>query len=65
MQLIGDVRGKDVILLDDIIDTAGTITKAAQIMLDNGAASVRAFCTHRSCREMQFKRLRVQLLRKW
>ncbi len=46
MQLIGDVRGKDVILLDDIIDTAGTITKAAQIMLDNGAASVRAFCTH-------------------
>ena len=46
MTLIGDVRGKDVVLLDDIIDTAGTITKAAQIMLDNGAASVRGFCTH-------------------
>ena len=46
MQLIGDVRGKDVILLDDIIDTGGTITKAAQIMVDNGASSVRAFCTH-------------------
>ena len=46
MQLIGDVNGKDVILLDDIIDTGGTITKAAQIMMDNGAASVRGFCTH-------------------
>jgi len=46
MQLIGDVRGKDVILLDDIIDTGGTITKAAQIMVDNGAASVRAMCSH-------------------
>jgi ribose-phosphate pyrophosphokinase len=46
MQLIGDVTGKDVILMDDIIDTGGTITKAAQIMMDNGAASVRAFCTH-------------------
>lgn len=46
MQLIGDVRGKDVILLDDIIDTGGTITKAAQLMIDNGASSVRAVCTH-------------------
>lgn len=46
MQLIGDVKGKDVILLDDIIDTGGTIVKAAQIMVDNGAASVRGFCTH-------------------
>lgn len=46
MTLIGDVKGKDVILLDDIIDTAGTITKAAGVMVDNGAASVRAFCTH-------------------
>ncbi len=46
MALIGDVNGKDVVLLDDIIDTAGTITKAAQIMIENGASSVRAFCTH-------------------
>ncbi len=46
MQLIGDVRGKDVILLDDIIDTGGTITKAARIMMENGASSVRGFCTH-------------------
>ena len=46
MALIGDVRGKDVILVDDIIDTGGTIVKAAQLMIDNGATSVRAFCTH-------------------
>lgn len=46
MSLIGDVNGKDVILVDDIIDTAGTICKAARLMIDNGAASVRAFCTH-------------------
>lgn len=46
MQLIGDVEGKDVVLVDDIIDTAGTITKAAAIIKENGAKSVRAFCTH-------------------
>ena len=46
MALIGDVKGKDVILLDDIIDTAGTFCKAAEIMMENGAASVRGFCTH-------------------
>lgn len=46
MSLIGDVNGKDVIILDDIIDTAGTICKAAQVMMDNRAASVRGFCTH-------------------
>ncbi|HEX7411538.1 MAG TPA: ribose-phosphate pyrophosphokinase, partial [Bacteroidales bacterium] len=46
MQLIGDVTGKDVIMLDDIIDTGTTITRAATLMLANGAASVRAFCTH-------------------
>jgi len=46
ISLIGDVTGKHVILLDDIIDTASTITKASDLMLNNGAASVRAFCTH-------------------
>lgn len=46
MFLIGDVHGKDVIIVDDIIDTAGTIVKAAKMMKDNGAASVRAMCTH-------------------
>ncbi len=46
MQLIGDVEGKDVVLVDDIIDTAGTITKAANLIMEKGASSVRAFCTH-------------------
>ena len=46
MQLIGDVKGKDVLLVDDIVDTAGTLTKAAQLLVDKGATSVRAFCTH-------------------
>lgn len=46
MALIGDVKDRDIILVDDIIDTAGTITKAANLMMENGAASVRAFCTH-------------------
>ena len=46
MELIGDVKGKDVIIVDDIIDTAGTITKAADLIISNGATSVRAFCTH-------------------
>ncbi|PKP04459.1 MAG: ribose-phosphate pyrophosphokinase [Bacteroidetes bacterium HGW-Bacteroidetes-6] len=46
MTLIGDVKGKDVILLDDIVDTAGTLAKAAELMMDAGASSVRAMCTH-------------------
>jgi len=46
MALIGDVKGKDVVLIDDIIDTAGTITMAADMMMEKGANSVRAFCTH-------------------
>jgi ribose-phosphate pyrophosphokinase len=46
MQVIGDVSGKDVILVDDIVDTAGTLTKAADLLIEKGASSVRAFCTH-------------------
>lgn len=46
MTVIGDVEGKDVILVDDIIDTAGTLTTASDMMMDNGAKSVRAICTH-------------------
>ena len=46
MALVGDVEGRDIVLVDDIIDTAGSMTKAAQLMVDNGANSVRAFCTH-------------------
>jgi len=46
MVLVGNVKGRDVVLLDDIIDTAGTITKAADIVMKAGANSVRAMCTH-------------------
>jgi len=46
MMIIGDVTGKNVILVDDMVDTAGTLTKAADLMIDNGAKSVRAICTH-------------------
>ncbi len=46
MELVGDVEGKNVVLIDDIIDTAGSITKAGGLIMDRGAASVRAFCTH-------------------
>ena len=46
MRVIGDVEGKDVVLVDDICDTAGTLTKAAGLMMEHGAATVRAVCTH-------------------
>jgi len=46
MKIIGDVRGKNVILIDDMVDTAGTITKAADLMMEHGALSVRAIATH-------------------
>lgn len=46
MTVIGDVAGKDVILVDDMCDTAGTLTKAADLFMEKGAKSVRAFCTH-------------------
>ncbi|CAM4257376.1 ribose-phosphate pyrophosphokinase [Cytophagaceae bacterium 50C-KIRBA] len=46
MQLIGDVEGANVILVDDLIDTGGTMCKAAQLIMDKGAKSVRAIVTH-------------------
>ncbi len=46
MTLIGDVRDKDMVIIDDIIDTGGTITLAARMMMDAGASSVRCACTH-------------------
>jgi ribose-phosphate pyrophosphokinase len=46
MTVIGDVKDKDLILIDDICDTAGTLTKSAAMLMDKGAKSVRAFCTH-------------------
>jgi len=46
MALVGDVKGKNVILLDDIVDTGGTLCKAAEVLKENGSASVRAMITH-------------------
>jgi ribose-phosphate pyrophosphokinase len=46
MELIGDVKGKNVILVDDMIDTGGTLAHAANLMKERGAISVRAICTH-------------------
>jgi ribose-phosphate pyrophosphokinase len=46
MELIGDVEGKNVVLVDDMVDTAGTLTKAADLMMARGAVSVRAITTH-------------------
>ena len=46
MRVIGDVLGRNIVLVDDMVDTAGTLTKAADMLLENGAISVRAVCTH-------------------
>ncbi len=46
MEIIGDVEGKNVIIIDDMIDTAGTLCKAADLLMEQGASSVIAYCTH-------------------
>jgi len=46
MTVIGEVDGKDVIIIDDMCDTAGTLTTAADLLIEKGAKTVRAFCTH-------------------
>ncbi len=46
MNIIGDVEGKNCVLVDDLVDTAGTLCKAASALKDHGAVSVSAYCTH-------------------
>jgi ribose-phosphate pyrophosphokinase len=46
MEIIGDVKGKHVIIIDDLVDTAGTLCKAADLLMQEGAMSVEAYCTH-------------------
>lgn len=57
MTVIGDVSGKNVILVDDMCDTAGTLTKAADLFMEKGAKSVRAFCTHAVLSGPAFERI--------
>jgi ribose-phosphate pyrophosphokinase len=46
MEIIGDVKDKNVIIIDDLVDTAGTLCKAADLLIEHGALSVKAYCTH-------------------
>lgn len=62
MNIIGDVRGKNVIVIDDMIDTAGTITQGAQALMDHGAKSVVACCTHPVLSGPALKRLEESVI---
>ena len=57
MMIIGDVKGKDVVIIDDMVDTGGTLTKAADLMIEQGASSVRAICTHGVLSASAYQRL--------
>lgn len=62
MELIGDVSEKNVVLVDDMVDTAGTLTKAADLVMERGALSVRAICTHPLLSGDAYKRLEASKL---
>ena len=64
MHLIGDVEGKTAILVDDMIDTAGTLCKAAQAVADNGATRVFAVATHPVLSGPAVKRLEDSVIEK-
>lgn len=63
MTIIGDVTDKDVILVDDIVDTAGTICKAADLMMQNGARSVRAVASHAVLSDPATERINASALK--
>jgi ribose-phosphate pyrophosphokinase len=60
--VIGDVAGKNVIIVDDMVDTAGTLIKAAEVMIENGAKSVRAMCTHAVLSGPAYERIQNSIL---
>lgn len=62
MELIGDVEGKNVVLVDDMVDTAGTLVKAAELMKDRGAVSVRAVASHAILSGEAYSRIENSLL---
>lgn len=62
MQIIGEVKGMDVLLVDDIVDTAGTITKAADLIMKEGARSVRAIASHAVMSDPATQRIEESML---
>jgi ribose-phosphate pyrophosphokinase len=62
MTVIGDVMGKDVVIIDDMCDTAGTLTTAADLLIEKGAKSVRAFTTHAVLSGPAFERINASKL---
>ena len=62
MELIGDVKNKNVVLVDDMVDTAGTLTRAADLMMERGATSVRAITTHGLLSGNAFQRIEDSML---
>jgi ribose-phosphate pyrophosphokinase len=62
MTVIGDVEGFDVILIDDMVDTAGTLCKAAEVLMTEGAKSVRAICTHPILSGPAFERIESSVI---
>jgi ribose-phosphate pyrophosphokinase len=62
MTIIGDVKGKNVVIIDDMVDTAGTLTKSAELFMEYGALSVRAICTHPVLSGPAYERLENSVL---
>lgn len=63
MNFIGDVKGKDVVIFDDMIDTAGTLADAARVCHENGALSITACCTHAVLSGRALERLQAAPIR--
>ena len=63
MSLIGDVKGRHAIIVDDMIDTAGTLIQATKVLLDNGAEQVSAVCSHGVFSGTAYERIRDSQLK--